>query len=201
MTMNRARRQLLAGMTSGALGSLGSLGSLGRLGSLGTLGTLGTVGTVGTLGGCASGVPLQSVAGRRILIIGAGFAGLSAANALQASGAEVIVLEARERAGGRVLTDRSLGFPLDLGPSWLHGGAGNPLKAIAASAGVATQVTDYSNLRFTSSVSGGAPGHGHAPGVGLRRTHQYVDEFTLDVDAPALARLAVQRRPFGRRCV
>ena len=152
MTMNRARRQLLAGMTSGALGSLGSLGSLGRLGSLGTLGT---VGTLGTLGGCASGVPLQSVAGRRILIIGAGFAGLSAANALQASGAEVIVLEARERAGGRVLTDRSLGFPLDLGPSWLHGGAGNPLKAIAASAGVATQVTDYSNLRFTSSVSGG----------------------------------------------
>lgn len=92
--------------------------------------------------------------GPRVLVIGAGFAGLSAARALRQSGAEVLVLEARNRSGGRVTTDRSLGFPLDLGPSWLHGGPKNPLKAVADGARVATRVTDYRNFRFTNASSG-----------------------------------------------
>jgi monoamine oxidase len=99
-------------------------------------------------------MPERSVAGRRVIVIGAGFAGLSAASALRQAGAEVVVLEARNRPGGRVLTDRSLGFPIDLGPSWLHGGAGNPLKSMATDAGIATQATNYSNLRFTSYQAG-----------------------------------------------
>ena len=92
--------------------------------------------------------------GTRVLVIGAGFAGLSAARALRQSGMDVIVLEARTRPGGRVLTDRSLGFALDLGPSWLHGGPLNPLKALADGARIATQVTNYSNVRFTNASSG-----------------------------------------------
>ncbi|HEY6654222.1 MAG TPA: NAD(P)/FAD-dependent oxidoreductase [Solirubrobacterales bacterium] len=39
---------------------------------------------------------------RRVVVIGAGFAGLAAADALRADGAEVTVLEARDRVGGRV---------------------------------------------------------------------------------------------------
>ena len=39
---------------------------------------------------------------KRIVVIGAGYAGLSAADALRAGGAEVTVLEARDRVGGRV---------------------------------------------------------------------------------------------------
>ncbi len=39
---------------------------------------------------------------RRVAVVGAGFAGLAAADALRAGGAEVVVLEARERVGGRV---------------------------------------------------------------------------------------------------
>jgi monoamine oxidase len=39
---------------------------------------------------------------RRIVVIGAGFAGLAAADVLRADGAEVTVLEARDRVGGRV---------------------------------------------------------------------------------------------------
>ena len=37
-----------------------------------------------------------------MVVIGAGFAGLAAADALRAGGAEVTVLEARDRVGGRV---------------------------------------------------------------------------------------------------
>ena len=40
--------------------------------------------------------------GRRVVVVGAGFAGLAAADALRARGAEVTVLEARDRVGGRV---------------------------------------------------------------------------------------------------
>ena len=34
---------------------------------------------------------------------------------------EVLVLEARDRLGGRVLTDKHDGVPLDLGAQWIHG--------------------------------------------------------------------------------
>ena len=49
------------------------------------------------------------------LVVGAGLAGLSAAITLQKSGAEVAVLEASDRAGGRVASDFIDGFILDRG--------------------------------------------------------------------------------------
>jgi monoamine oxidase len=56
------------------------------------------------------------------LVIGAGAAGLAAAATLQAAGVSVIVLEARNRIGGRVWTDRSFnGFPLEHGAEFIHG--------------------------------------------------------------------------------
>lgn len=56
------------------------------------------------------------------LIIGAGAAGLAAAHALQATGKNVLVLEARNRIGGRIYTDYSLtDFPLELGAEFIHG--------------------------------------------------------------------------------
>ncbi len=42
----------------------------------------------------------------RVCVIGAGFAGLAAADALRIAGADVVVLEARDRVGGRVWSDR-----------------------------------------------------------------------------------------------
>lgn len=63
----------------------------------------------------------------RIIVVGAGMAGLVAARLLRDSGFIVTVLEARDRTGGRVWTDDRLGAPLDLGGSWIHGVEGNPL--------------------------------------------------------------------------
>lgn len=46
--------------------------------------------------------------GPRVIIIGAGFAGLACARALRAGGADVVVLEARDRVGGRVSSSHTL---------------------------------------------------------------------------------------------
>jgi len=54
------------------------------------------------------------------LIIGAGAAGLAAARQLQAAGQRICVLEARERVGGRIATDRTYG-PVELGAEFVHG--------------------------------------------------------------------------------
>jgi monoamine oxidase len=68
---------------------------------------------------------------RRIAVIGAGMSGLAAAHGLARAGRAVTVLEARDRIGGRIWTVDRLGFPLDLGASWIHGTDGNPLTGLA----------------------------------------------------------------------
>src|SRR5947209_13412849 len=62
----------------------------------------------------------QARAGADVVVIGAGFAGLIAARELGHSGLDVLVLEARDRVGGRTWTDRRLGHDLELGGSWVH---------------------------------------------------------------------------------
>ena len=58
---------------------------------------------------------LRAQTGKRVIVIGAGLAGLSAARDLVAAGAEVVVLEARDRIGGRVWTSRKWpDLPMDL---------------------------------------------------------------------------------------
>lgn len=73
----------------------------------------------------------QAAGQPHIAIIGAGMAGLAAARRLAENGLRVTVLEARSRIGGRLWTDRSLGVPLDLGASWIHGTRSNPITALA----------------------------------------------------------------------
>src|SRR6185437_6163607 len=72
----------------------------------------------------------------RVVVIGAGIAGLTAANALTHAGVECAVLEARDRIGGRLHTADLGGSPVDLGGSWIHMPDGNPMTAFARLAGV-----------------------------------------------------------------
>ena len=82
--------------------------------------------------------------GRSVIVIGAGLAGLSAARDLASAGAKVVVLEARDRIGGRVWTSLAWdGLPMDLGASWIHGVDGNPLTGLADAVGAARLVTSY----------------------------------------------------------
>lgn len=55
-----------------------------------------------------------------VVVIGAGFAGLITARELTKAGKRVIVLEARNRIGGRTWTDHRLGRNLEMGGTWLH---------------------------------------------------------------------------------
>jgi len=64
------------------------------------------------------------------LVIGAGLAGLACAQRLRAAGRRVLVLEARQRLGGRIWTEHRQGRAIELGASWLHGIDNNPLHRL-----------------------------------------------------------------------
>src|SRR5580692_11997841 len=71
-----------------------------------------------------------------VVVIGAGAAGIAAGRRLaEEGGVSVLVLEARERAGGRTWTVEKNGYPLDLGGEWLHSADRNVLAPLAEELG------------------------------------------------------------------
>src|SRR5690242_308569 len=58
-----------------------------------------------------------------VIVIGAGVAGLAATRTLSSSGVAVVMLEARNRIGGRIhtLRDPVLNVPFELGAEFIHG--------------------------------------------------------------------------------
>lgn len=84
---------------------------------------------------------------RRVIVVGAGLAGLAAAQRLQQQGHRVLVLEGRDWIGGRTVTsERWPGLPIDLGASWIHGVQGNPITDLARSSGVTLVPTDLDSV-------------------------------------------------------
>lgn len=72
------------------------------------------------------------------LVVGAGISGLVAATLLHRAGQRVVVLEARDRVGGRVRTLRTDEGTLDVGASWIHGTDDNPLADTVNAFGMRT---------------------------------------------------------------
>jgi monoamine oxidase len=67
----------------------------------------------------------------KVVVIGAGLAGLSAARELQRAGAEVVVVEARDRVGGRVEGGLIEGQPVELGGAWIGEGHSQMYSLVA----------------------------------------------------------------------
>jgi len=125
----------------------------------------------------AGGTSLAQSTGKRVVVIGAGMAGLTAAQTLQGRGHNVLLLEARDRIGGRIWTSHQWpDLPVDFGASWIHGVRGNPLTRIAEQAQAAQIATSYSRSRVY-----------HTAGRALTRTEeinlrQYGNQLYREID-------------------
>ena len=80
----------------------------------------------------------------RVLVLGAGVSGLSAARTLAGCGLDVLVLEARDRVGGRTLTDQgpAVGGYCDLGGAYIGPGQ-HRIARLANSLGIDTYKVGY----------------------------------------------------------
>lgn len=91
----------------------------------------------------------------RVLVVGAGLGGLAAANHLQQSGLEVVVLEARDRVGGRVWSHRFLnGTVVELGGEWIESSQG-AVRGLAEDLGL--NLTDTKQDFITRDLIGADP--------------------------------------------
>jgi polyamine oxidase len=96
--------------------------------------------------------PLPGETGR-VIVVGAGIAGLTVANALNASGVDCVVVEARERIGGRLHTVEIDGHVADLGGAWIHHPDDNVLTDWVELASV-PWIVDPTGTRFTGADLG-----------------------------------------------
>ncbi len=98
------------------------------------------------IGACMSAFPLTKAQALKrdvdVIVIGAGVAGMTTAQALVQEGYDVLVLEAKDTIGGRLKTDWSLGAPFEVGAGWIHGPVGNPITDLAKSVQAKSFVTD-----------------------------------------------------------
>ncbi|MBB2890976.1 flavin monoamine oxidase family protein [Flexivirga oryzae] len=126
-----------------------------------------------------------------VVIVGAGFAGLTAAHDLVDQGYSVVVLEGRDRVGGRVFTGEIAGVKVDLGGTWVakeH----DAIRAIADQVGCTT-VKQFAEGRSTlwlagkrSTYKGTIPRLSPAALVNMTRIQMALDKLakTIDVEAP-----------------
>ena len=94
----------------------------------------------------AAPTPNPSLTKGKVIIIGAGIAGLTAAQQLKSFGMEVVVLEARDRVGGRIATFRKGPYIADLGAMVVTGLGGNPITVLSKQ----VRLLEFSFFWFTN---------------------------------------------------
>lgn len=119
-----------------------------------------------------------------IAIIGAGAAGLTAAKTAQGLGLTFVLIEARDRIGGRTVTDTSFGQPFDGGASFIHFSDKNPWTKIAEDLGIETTFGGWRGAGFREYRDGvelapGAPGSAFA---GRGRLWDFAEDIDEDRD-------------------
>lgn len=95
-----------------------------------------------------------------IVVVGAGIAGLTAARALHDAGYEVVVVEGRDRIGGRTFTTEVGPATVDLGGAWIHGPIDNPIAEFADGRSLTYEFQSLDFDLFHDGVAGGRSGFG-----------------------------------------
>ena len=81
-----------------------------------------------------------------VIIVGAGISGLAAADNLIDSGKDVLILEARDRIGGRIWSHLWNGVTIEEGANWIHTSDGNPLTKFSEKHGFTTYETPLNSM-------------------------------------------------------
>ena len=93
-------------------------------------------------------VPVEKEKVFDVIVIGAGVSGLAAADKLTDDGFEVLVLEARDRVGGRIWSHTWNGVTIDEGANWIHQSRGNPITTFAEEHNLGMLETPYSSVMY-----------------------------------------------------
>ena len=94
-----------------------------------------------------------------VAIVGAGAAGIAAATRLKQAGVSALMIEARDRVGGRAHTIAAAGDVIDLGCEWLHSADKNVLVKVAEEHGF---TVDKGTPGWSGPASVGLPSRDHA---------------------------------------
>ncbi|MBZ9657128.1 flavin monoamine oxidase family protein [Phyllobacterium lublinensis] len=121
-----------------------------------------------------------------VVVVGAGFAGLSAATELQRAGVDFVVLEAQDRAGGRVEAANSLGGFFDTGGQFLCDDMPE-VMALARKHGKTLVETPARGRAVVLPHESGDIGRGSAGSFALRQQMRHTDP-----DDPALESMSVR---------
>lgn len=91
---------------------------------------------------------------QRVIVVGAGVSGLTLANALTTAGVDCVVVEARDRIGGRLHTVEVDGHAADLGGAWIHHPDGDNVLAEWVDFASVPWIVDPTGTRFTGADLG-----------------------------------------------
>jgi monoamine oxidase len=142
---------------------------------------------------------------RKVVVVGAGISGLAAAQALHRAGVDVVVLEGRDRIGGRTHTVDVEGVPVDLGASWIHAGAHSPMVDYVDSLGIERMPAVTSTVALTAAVFDRTTGEFPSTGArnaltgamaGFAMAGTQVEQLGPGLDvAEALAKILAEANP------